>query len=131
MLAQPSLLCATARFRRPALPKANSQPFVQCSARVKARRSADERNEPLKLGGAKLERDLIDAALMQQQDGRGDAFGHSLIAGPAQSIRMKIHPETIGHGEGTYPALWRAHTAPLRAGARGMRLTLLPSTVCC
>jgi len=35
-----------------------------------ARRSADERYDPLKLGGAKLRRDLIDAAVMEQEDSR-------------------------------------------------------------
>ena len=42
---------------------------LQRAARIQARRAPDKHNHLPKLGGGELWRDLIDAALVQQQDG--------------------------------------------------------------
>ena len=60
----------------------------QDPSRVKAWRSADEFDHLLKLKGAKLRYKLFDAALVEQQDGRDDGFGHLLVGGPAHRVGM-------------------------------------------
>jgi hypothetical protein len=69
-----------------------------------ARRSADERYDPLKLGGAKLWRDLIDAAVMEQEDSRDHVFGHALGGGPDLFLRMKLENELVRLGQEDIPA---------------------------
>jgi hypothetical protein len=55
----------------------------------------------LKLGGANLRRDVFDAALMEQQNGRDDSFRYALSSGPSDIIWMKQNSETIRHSTGS------------------------------
>jgi hypothetical protein len=85
-----------------------------------ARRSADERYDPLKLGGAKLWRDLIDAAVMEQEDSRDHVFGYALGGGPDLFLRMKLETNWFVMGRKIY----RLRTAgPGTAGRRQANVT--------
>jgi hypothetical protein len=74
----------------------------QDSARVKAWRSADEFDHLLKLKGAKLRDNLLDATLVEQQHSRDHILGHAFSGSPAHFLWIKIETETIRHGVGRY-----------------------------
>jgi hypothetical protein len=71
------------------------------SWRIKPWISVDEVDHLFKLGDAELGRDFIDAAVVEQQDGRDHILGHAFGGGPAHFLWMKIETETIRHGAGT------------------------------
>jgi hypothetical protein len=62
----------------------------------------DEYDHMLKLGSVEPRSYLIDAVLMQQQDGSDDGFGHALIGGPRYRVRMKKRSEAVCHRAGRY-----------------------------
>ena len=59
------------------------------SRRIKPWISVDEVDHLFKLWGAKLGRDFINAAVVEQEDSRDYVFGHALSGGPADIIWMK------------------------------------------
>ena len=58
---------------------------------------ADERYDLLKLGGTELGRDVINAAHMEQQNGRDNSFRYALSSGPAHINWMKDNSKAICH----------------------------------
>jgi hypothetical protein len=62
---------------------------VERAGRINARRSSDELDQLLKLGSAELERDLVDATLMEQQDSCNNGLGHTLSVGPARIVQLQ------------------------------------------
>jgi hypothetical protein len=103
------------------------------SARVKAWRSADEFDHPLKLKRAKLRHNLFDAALVEQQDSRDHVFGHALSGGPAHPIGRKIETEAIRHDQEHNPPAERMHqqawleAAPYQAEGLGSCRAIRPT----
>jgi hypothetical protein len=84
---------------------------------------ADEHNHLRKLGGAKLGRDLVHAAMVEQQDSSDHVFGHAL-SGPAYPMRRKIETETIRHGSEDISA---ARPCPPRIGRGTFQSTAGPT----
>jgi hypothetical protein len=72
---------------------------VQRTGRISARRSPDKLNYLLKLDGAELSDDLLNASLMEQQDRRDNGLGHTLSGGPAHIVWMKKNVKTIRHAQ--------------------------------
>jgi hypothetical protein len=92
--------------------------------RVKAGRAANEHNRLFKFAGAELRRYLVDAALVQQQDGRDYILANALSGSPANVLRMQLETKATHHGaedisEGALPHGLRAGEVvdpALRAG---------------
>ena len=70
---------------------------VECAGPINAWRSPNELDHLLKLGGAELRHNLVDASLMEQQISRDNGFGHALNSGPAHILQMKKYFEAIRH----------------------------------
>jgi hypothetical protein len=94
------------------------------SRRIKPWISVDEVDHLFKLGGAKLGRDFINAALVEQQDSRDHILGHAFGGGPAHFLWMKIETEAIRHGAGRYTGCANRRHRPA-AGAGPPRDILL------
>ena len=92
---------------------------VQRAGRINAWRSSDELDHLLKLGSAELSRDLLNAALMEQQDSRDNGLGHALGGSPTHIVRMKTDVKTIRHSAGIYSV------SGINASLRGVNLDRL------
>jgi hypothetical protein len=69
---------------------------VECAGRINAWRSPDELDHLLELDAAELGHNLVDAALMEQQNSRDDIFGNALSGGPAHIVGMKKDVLALG-----------------------------------
>jgi hypothetical protein len=85
------------------------------SGGIETRRSAYEIDDPLKIHGTKLGRDLIDATLLEQQDGSDDSFRYALSGGPAHILGIEKNSKTIRHGHVDADTLREIRPAPLPA----------------
>ena len=103
---------------------------LQRAARIKSEISADQHDRMLKLRRTELRRDLIHAAIVEQQDSRNDVLANALRDSPAHILWVKIKAEAV-HAAGRYtgcgPKAPARRLAPTVGSADRLGITPSPS----
>jgi hypothetical protein len=68
---------------------------VERSGRIATRTAANELNNLLKLAWPELSHDLVDAPLLEQQNGRYDRLGYTLSGGPCTDALSRTIPKAL------------------------------------
>jgi hypothetical protein len=77
-----------------------------------------------------VRRDLVDAAFVQQEDGRNYILANSLSGSPANVLRMELDTETIRHSAETIYRLWpRNSLSRMPFWTAGPRSTMMSPSI--